>query len=84
MALTVDVRLRYQDFDLEVAQDFSLTGVTGLFGPSGSGKSTLLRSIGINLVLAQAGAPVCAAAFRTPPVRVGAASVIGRRATRRR
>src|SRR5687768_8562298 len=45
MALTVDVRLRYQDFNLEVAQDFSLAGVTGLFGPSGSGKSTLLRII---------------------------------------
>src|SRR5688500_20329259 len=45
MALTVDVRLRYQDFDLQVAQDFSLSGVTGLFGPSGSGKSTLLRII---------------------------------------
>src|SRR5205085_11803544 len=26
--------------------------------------------IGLNLVLAQAGAPVCAASFRTPPVRV--------------
>ena len=45
MALTIDVRLRYQDFNLAVAQDFSLSGVTGLFGPSGSGKSTLLRII---------------------------------------
>ena len=45
MALTIDVRLRYRDFDLAVAQDFSLSGVTGLFGPSGSGKSTLLRII---------------------------------------
>src|SRR5512147_1725789 len=45
MALTVDVRLRYRGFDLAVAQDFSLSGVTGLFGPSGSGKSTLLRVI---------------------------------------
>jgi DNA mismatch repair ATPase MutS len=32
-----------------------------------SGKSTLLRSIGLNAVLAQAGAPVCAASFRMPP-----------------
>ena len=39
-------------------------------GSNMSGKSTLLRSIGLNLVLAQAGAPVCAASFRTPPVRV--------------
>src|SRR5512134_890848 len=45
MALTVDVRLRHRGFDLDVAQDFSLSGVTGLFGPSGSGKSTLLRII---------------------------------------
>ena len=39
-------------------------------GSNMSGKSTLLRSIGLNLVLAHAGAPVCAASFRTPPVRV--------------
>jgi len=39
-------------------------------GSNMSGKSTLLRSIGLNLVLAQAGAPVCAASFRTPPVRI--------------
>jgi molybdate transport system ATP-binding protein len=45
MALTVDVQLRYQGFNLAVAQDFSLSGVTGLFGPSGAGKSTLLRII---------------------------------------
>jgi DNA mismatch repair ATPase MutS len=32
-----------------------------------SGKSTLLRSIGLNAVLAQAGAPVCAGSFRMPP-----------------
>ena len=45
MALTVDIQLRYQGFELAAAQDFSLSGVTGLFGPSGSGKSTLLRVI---------------------------------------
>jgi DNA mismatch repair ATPase MutS len=32
-----------------------------------SGKSTLLRAIGLNIVLAQAGAPVCAKSFRMPP-----------------
>jgi MutS domain V len=39
-------------------------------GSNMSGKSTLLRSIGLNAVLAQAGAPVCAAAFRMPPADV--------------
>jgi DNA mismatch repair ATPase MutS len=32
-----------------------------------SGKSTLLRAIGLNVLLAQAGAPVCAAEFTLPP-----------------
>jgi molybdate transport system ATP-binding protein len=45
MVLSVDVRLSYGAFSLEVAQAFSISGVTGLFGPSGSGKSTLLRVI---------------------------------------
>jgi MutS-like protein len=35
-------------------------------GSNMSGKSTLLRSIGLNIVLAQAGGPVCAARFRLP------------------
>lgn len=35
-----------------------------------SGKSTLLRAIGVNVVLAQAGGPVCATRLRLPPVRV--------------
>jgi DNA mismatch repair ATPase MutS len=33
-----------------------------------SGKSTLLRAIGLNAVLAHAGAPVCAADMTLPPV----------------
>ena len=37
-----------------------------LVGPSGSGKSTLLRALGLNALLAQSGAPVCAAALRMP------------------
>ncbi|HEX5475143.1 MAG TPA: hypothetical protein VFX12_10815 [Vicinamibacterales bacterium] len=36
-------------------------------GSNMSGKSTLLRAIGINIVLAQAGAPVCAAGLTLPP-----------------
>jgi DNA mismatch repair ATPase MutS len=37
-----------------------------------SGKSTLLRTVGINAVLAQAGAPVRAQGLRMSPLRVGA------------
>jgi hypothetical protein len=37
-------------------------------GSNMSGKSTLLRAIGLNTVLAQAGAPVCARSLRMPPV----------------
>jgi DNA mismatch repair ATPase MutS len=33
-----------------------------------AGKSTFLRTIGTNIVLAQAGAPVCARSFRMPPL----------------
>ena len=39
-------------------------------GSNMSGKSTLLRAVGVNVVLAQAGAPVCAARMRLPPVRL--------------
>jgi hypothetical protein len=37
-------------------------------GSNMSGKSTLLRAIGVNIVLAGAGAPVCASSLRLPPV----------------
>jgi hypothetical protein len=37
-------------------------------GSNMSGKSTLLRAVGTNVVLAQAGGPVCADALRLPPV----------------
>ena len=33
-----------------------------------AGKSTYLRTIGMNIVLAQAGGPVCASAWRMPPL----------------
>jgi len=46
------------------------TGPVGTFllvtGSNMAGKSTLLRTLGTNIVLAQAGAPVCAAAFSLP------------------
>ena len=41
-------------------------------GSNMSGKSTLLRTVGINAVLAQAGAPVRAASLRFSPLRLGA------------
>ena len=37
-----------------------------------SGKSTLLRTVGVNAVLAFAGAPVRAASLRLSPLRIGA------------
>jgi hypothetical protein len=39
-------------------------------GSNMSGKSTLLRAIGVNVVLAQAGAPVCATRMTLPPLAV--------------
>ena len=41
-------------------------------GSNMSGKSTLLRTAGINVVLALAGAPVCAARMRVSPMSIGA------------
>ena len=47
-------------------------GPPGIFlmvtGSNMSGKSTLLRAVGANVVLALAGAPVCARRMRLPPV----------------
>ena len=51
--------------DVEVGPPGTFLLVTG---SNMSGKSTLLRAIGVNIVLAGAGAPVCAAALRLPPV----------------
>ncbi|HLZ24398.1 MAG TPA: hypothetical protein VKQ30_19965 [Ktedonobacterales bacterium] len=56
---------------LRVGNDITI-GPPGTFlfvtGSNMSGKSTLLRAIGLNIVLAQAGGPVCATALRLPPV----------------
>ncbi len=61
-----------------VANDVTL-GPPGSFllvtGSNMSGKSTLLRTLGISVVLAQAGAPVCAAELRLPPAVVLATSL---------
>ena len=53
--------------DVEVGPPGTLLLVTG---SNMSGKSTLLRAIGLNAVLAQAGAPVCAAALTMPPIEL--------------
>ena len=58
-----------------VRNDVRLAGEPGLLIVSGSnmsGKSTLLRTIGVNAVLALAGAPVRAASLRVSPVAIGA------------
>ncbi len=56
--------------DVQVGPPGTLLLVTG---SNMSGKSTLLRAIGLNVVLAQAGGPVCAAALWLPPVRLATA-----------
>ena len=50
--------------DVEVGPPGTVLLVTG---SNMSGKSTLLRAIGVNAVLAEAGAPVCAASLHMPP-----------------
>jgi len=51
--------------DVEIGPGGSFLLVTG---SNMSGKSTLLRAVGVNVVLAQAGAPACAAQLTMPPV----------------
>jgi hypothetical protein len=57
--------------DVRVDNEIAL-GPPGTFllvtGSNMAGKSTFLRTIGTNIVLAQAGGPVCARAFRMPPL----------------
>jgi hypothetical protein len=53
--------------DVEVGPGGTFLFVTG---SNMSGKSTLLRAVGINVVLAQAGAPVCARSLTLPPLEI--------------
>lgn len=59
--------------DARVTNDVAV-GPPGSFllvtGSNMSGKSTLLRALGVNAVLAQAGAPVCATSLSMPPLVV--------------
>ena len=61
--------------DHRVGNDVRIGGERYLLIVSGSnmsGKSTLLRSIGVNTLLALAGAPACATRLRVSPMAVGA------------
>ena len=53
--------------DVEISPAGTFLFVTG---SNMSGKSTLLRAIGVNAVLAQAGANVCATQLTMPPLRI--------------
>jgi hypothetical protein len=58
-----------------VRNDVSITGNTHILLVSGSnmsGKSTLLRTVGINTVLAMAGAPVRASSLKLTELQIGA------------
>jgi hypothetical protein len=60
---------------VRVCNDVDITGSTRVLLVSGSnmsGKSTLLRTVGINTVLAMAGAPVRADSLQLSPLRIGA------------
>jgi hypothetical protein len=60
---------------VRVCNDVAIAGATRVLLVSGSnmsGKSTLLRTIGINTVLAMAGAPVRAASLQLTPLQIGA------------
>lgn len=45
LPLSINIQLRFEQFNLTIKQALSLDGITGVFGHSGSGKSTLLRAI---------------------------------------
>jgi hypothetical protein len=62
-----------------IANDLSLGPAHPLIivsGPNMAGKSTLLRAIGLNVVLAQCGAPVCCSRLTLSPFAVGASITV--------
>ncbi len=59
--------------DLSLGRDLQLLVISG---PNMAGKSTFIRSIGVNAVLAQAGAPVCARRMALSSLQVTASICI--------
>lgn len=55
----------------DIRLDSKDTQLIMVSGSNMSGKSTLLRSVGLNSVLALAGAPVCAAQLQISPLQIG-------------
>jgi hypothetical protein len=55
----------------DVRLDAQRTQLIMVSGSNMSGKSTLLRAVGVNSVLALAGAPVCAARLEISPLQIG-------------
>ncbi|MBU2651199.1 MAG: hypothetical protein KKA81_09720 [Bacteroidetes bacterium] len=53
--------------DIDIGKDSKILIITG---SNMSGKSTFLRTLGINMVLARCGAPVCATSFEFKPLKV--------------
>ncbi|MEM7392828.1 MAG: DNA mismatch repair protein, partial [Verrucomicrobiota bacterium] len=59
--------------DTRICNDVDLSrdgGIVIITGSNMTGKSTLLRAVGLNMVLAECGAPVCASALSAFPFRV--------------
>ncbi len=59
--------------DKRIVNDFLSTNEKKIFiitGANMAGKSTFLRTLGINMILAGAGAPVCSSVFRYEPLEV--------------
>src|SRR4029078_8093391 len=61
--LIADDKCKRNDVEVGPAGTFVL-----VTGSNMSGKSTLLRAVGLNAILAQAGAPACAEGLRLSPV----------------
>ncbi len=58
---------------ISVANDFSTKGsgkINIITGSNMAGKSTFLRSVGVNMILATMGAPVCAKEMKVSPLKV--------------
>lgn len=59
--------------DKRVCNDFAINGwskVMIITGANMAGKSTFLRTVGVNLILARLGAPVCAKEMRITPIAI--------------